>query len=81
MEDKNIEQEQKLERRQKRINFWIKDITVFSFLLLLVLLLDIYAFLILLHEDSSEMKVRFAFVVLSSTITGCLSYLLGKASQ
>ncbi|MGK7923685.1 MAG: hypothetical protein AB4290_00275 [Spirulina sp.] len=80
-ERQNIDKDKELEREQKRINFWVKDISVFLFLLFIVFLIDIYGFTVLLDKSASEIKIRFALVVLSSTVTSFLSYLLGKSSQ
>ncbi len=69
------------EREQKRASFWVKDIGVFLLALLLVLLIDFYAFTILLQDSASEGKIRFAIAALSSTISSLLSYLVGRASK
>jgi hypothetical protein len=59
-ERKNRDQDKELERDQKRANFWVKDIGVFLLALLLILLIDLYAFTILLQDNASEGKIRFA---------------------
>jgi hypothetical protein len=80
-ERKNRDKDKELEREQKRANFWVKDIGVFLLALLLVLLIDFYAFTILLQDCASEGKIRFAIAALSSTVSSLLSYLVGRASK
>lgn len=80
-ERKNRDKDKELEREQKRIAFWVKDIAVFIVALLLVLLIDLYAFIILQKGSASEGEIRFAITALTSTVTSLLAYLVGRASK
>ncbi|PSB47518.1 hypothetical protein [Chroococcidiopsis sp. CCNUC1] len=46
-ERRNREKDKDLEREQKRISFWIKDTAVFVVALIIILLIDFYAFTVL----------------------------------
>lgn len=78
---KNHEKDKELERKQKRISFWVKDISVFIVALVIILLIDFYSFMILQKGSASEGEMRFAIASLSSTVIGLLSYMVGRASQ
>ena len=80
-ERRSREKDKELEREQKRIDFWIKDIAVFVVVLFIILLIDFYAFTILQEDSASEGKIRFAIAALTSTVTSLLSYLVGRASK
>lgn len=80
-ERKNRDQDKELERQQKRISFWVKDIAVFVVALIIILLIDFYAFTILQNDSASEGEMRFAIAALTSTVTSLLSYLVGRASK
>jgi hypothetical protein len=78
---KNHEKDQEIKRKQKRISFWVKDITVFIVALVIILLIDFYSFTILQKDTTSEGEIRFAIAALSSTVIGLLSYMVGRASK
>jgi hypothetical protein len=78
---KNREKDQEIKRKQKRISFWVKDITVFIVALVIILLIDFYSFTILQKSTTSEGEIRFAIAALSSTVIGLLSYMVGRASK
>lgn len=81
LELKNGEKDRELKRKQKWISFWVKDITVFIFALVIILLIDFYSFTILHQGSASEGEMRFAIAALSSTVIGLLSYMVGRASN
>lgn len=80
-ERKNRDKDKELEREQKRISFWVKDIAVFVVALIVVLLIDFYAFTILQKDSAFEGEKRFAIAALTSTVTSLVSYLVGRASK
>lgn len=68
-ERRNRDKDKELERYQKYISFWIKDIAVFIVALIIVLLIDFYAFTLLQQDNATEGEIRFAIATLTSTIT------------
>ena len=80
-EVKNRDKDQELKRKQKRISFWVKDISVFIVALVIILLIDFYSFTILQKGSASEGEMRFAIAALSSTVIGLLSYMVGRSSK
>ena len=78
---KNREKDKELKRKQKRISFWVKDISVFIVALVIILLIDFYSFTIMQKSSASEGEMRFAIAALSSTVIGLLSYMVGRASK
>lgn len=78
---KDREKDKELKRKQKRISFWVKDISVFIVALVLILLIDCYSFIILQKGNASEGEMIFAIAALSSTVIGLLSYMVGRASK
>ncbi|MBD2184141.1 hypothetical protein H6S82_06500 [Planktothrix sp. FACHB-1355] len=78
---KNREKDKELKRKQKRISFWVKDITVFIVALVIILIIDFYSFTIFQKGSASEGEMRFAIAALSSTVIGLLSYMVGRASK
>jgi hypothetical protein len=78
---KNRDLDKELEREQKRISFWVKDIAVFIVALVIILAIDFYAFTILQKDSASEGEIRFAIAALTATVTSLLSYLVGRATK
>jgi len=81
LELKNREKDKEIKRDQKRISFWVKDVSVVIVALCMILLIDFYSFTILEKASASEGEMRFAIAALSSTVIGLLSYMVGRASN